>query len=62
MGLADPGHATAISLSQITIALLTTRSTADNVVILKTLQELESEIGEAFLKVHHELQSLDEEV
>ncbi len=61
MGLADPGHATAISLSQITIALLTTRSTVANVVILKILQELEDEIGKTFLKVHDELESLVEE-
>ena len=60
-GLADPGHATAISLSQITIVLLTTRTNADNIVTVKTLQELECEIGKAFLEVHHAVESLDEE-
>ena len=57
-GLADPGHSTAISLLQITTTLLTTESVFDCVVTMKILAELTDEVGEAFLKVHQELESL----
>lgn len=49
IGLADPGHAAAISLGQITIALLTIKPTLDNLVICNILMRLEPEIGETFL-------------
>lgn len=52
LGLADPGHGTAISLGQITIALLTLRPNIDRLVICQILLQLEDEIGDAFLAVH----------
>ena len=52
MGLADPGHSTAISLQQVTTTLLATKPNLDNIVIMKMLQQLQKEIGEAFLEVH----------
>ena len=58
LGLADPGHSTAISLSQLTTSLLATESVLDCVVTMKILEELTDEIGEAFLKVHQELETL----
>ena len=59
-GLADPGHATAISLCQTTVSLLTTRSTAPYLVVSRILMKLQDEIGEAFLEVHHQLESPEE--
>ena len=55
-GLADPGHSTAISLHQVTIALLSTNTSFDHVVVMRILEELVDEIGEAFLKAHRELE------
>ena len=57
-GLADPGHSTAISLLQLTTTLLATESDLDCVVTMKILAELTNEVGEAFLKVHQELETL----
>ena len=58
LGLADPGHSTAIALLQITTDLLATKSVFDCVVTMKILEELTNEVGEAFLKVHQELEPL----
>ena len=60
-GLEVPGHSTAISLHQATAVLLTNRSNFDCIVVLKILEKLVDEIGEAFLEVHQELDgSVDE--
>ena len=56
--MADPGHSTAFSLLQITSNLLVTKPVLDCVVTIKVLEELTNEVGEAFLKVHHELEPL----
>lgn len=56
-GLADPGHAAAISLCQLTTTLLTTEPNADRLVICTILQRLIDEIGQAFLDVHNKLSS-----
>ena len=58
-GLADPGHSTAISLSQITTEILATEPTLDNIVISNILLKLVDEIGEAFLQSHRELEALE---
>ena len=58
LGLADPGHSTAISLLQLTTALLATESALDRVVTMKMLAELTGEVRETFLKVHQELETL----
>jgi hypothetical protein len=55
-GLADPGHGAAISLGQITVALLTTRPNIDRLVICDILMRLEQEIGDRFLAVHKSLE------
>ena len=60
MGLADPGHSTAISLLQTTEALLATRSSLDSMVISGVLQNLADETGEAFLEVHRLVERLSE--
>ena len=59
VGLADPGHSTAISLNQVTTTLLATRSDFDCIVVMQILEKLTEEIGQAFLKVHRELEALD---
>ena len=58
LGMADPGHSTAVSLLQLTTTLLATESVFDCVVTMKILEDLTNEIGEAFLKVHQELEDL----
>ena len=40
MGLADPGHSTAISLNQVTTALLVTRSSLDCLVVMEVLKKI----------------------
>jgi len=55
-GLTDPGHGTAISLAQITLALLTTVPNIDRLVICSILDKLQDEIGEAFLSVQKSLE------
>jgi Family of unknown function (DUF5677) len=55
-GLADPGHATAISLSQITICLLSTTVSFESVVTSSLLEKLVTSIGEEFLKVHSQIE------
>ena len=58
LGLADPGHSTAISLLQLTTTLLATETVLDCVVTMKILAELTDEVGEAFLNVHQECEPL----
>ena len=60
MGLADPGHSTAISLGQITINLITTCQKISASVVSSILLKLQDSIGDAFLRVHGELDTLDE--
>ncbi|MFQ5853214.1 MAG: DUF5677 domain-containing protein [Candidatus Binatia bacterium] len=55
-GLADPAHATAISLAQITVALLTTKLNIDRLVTCQILTKLEHEIGEEFLTAQKSLE------
>ena len=58
LGLADPGHSTAISLVQLTATLLTRESALDWLVTMKILTELTDEVGDGFLKVHQDLEAL----
>lgn len=53
-GMTDPAHASAISLSQITIELLNIEPTIDMLVILNIITELEQEIGQVFLQCDSE--------
>ena len=50
-GMTDPAHATAISLMQVTTALLFLRPTIDHIVISKIMLDYLDEIGNAFLKI-----------
>ena len=52
MGLADPGHGTAMSLMQVTAAFVQSKPTLDSLIELKVLQLLEDETGAAFLRAH----------
>ncbi len=56
-GLADPGHSTAISLNQITVALLKTRINFDRLLILQTMVKLSDEIGDVFISAHNYVES-----
>lgn len=56
-GLADPGHGTAISLGQITVALLTTRPNIDRLVACEVLMKLDPEIGKEFLAAQKSLEN-----
>lgn len=55
VGMADPGHSTALSLAQITVSLLTHQPNLDRLVICQILMKLEKEIGEAFLEAARSL-------
>ncbi|MDA3859652.1 MAG: DUF5677 domain-containing protein [Melioribacteraceae bacterium] len=52
-GLADPAHGTALSLSQISSALLSHKPNMDNLVTIKILFKYEEEIGNAFLQINN---------
>ena len=52
MGLADPGHGTAMSLMQVTAAFVESKPTLDSLIELKVLQLLEDGTGQAFLQAH----------
>jgi len=60
-GLTDPGHSMAVSLSQITTVLLTTKPTVERLVIITAIQKLVDEIGEAFLEVQHDIEKEESE-
>lgn len=51
-GMADPGHATAISLYLVNVALLLTRPSLQIFTVLKAMELLQNEIGTKFLEVH----------
>ena len=57
VGFTDPAQGTAISLGNITIALITSKPTIDNLVLSNILLKLTSEIGEEFLKVQKEIEN-----
>lgn len=54
-GLTDPGHATALSLMQISSALMKQNPTADSMVSVKIMQRLADEIGQALLEAQKKL-------
>lgn len=60
-GLADPGHATALSLVQMSSLLLKFDPTLDNQIAMKVMNALVDEIGAALLKAHKKLKA-DEKV
>lgn len=48
-GMADPAHATAISLTQITCTLLMLKPTLDHIVMMEIAIEFQQDVGKAFL-------------
>lgn len=59
LGLADPGHQTAISLYQLTATLLATRASLDAIVASYAMGFIVDEIGHVFLETHHQLEKND---
>ena len=59
-GFADPGHLTAIAITQISSVLCSLLSTFDNIVILDIMMKLADEIGELFVEVQERLANSDE--
>lgn len=59
VGFTDAAQGAAISLSNITIALLTINPTIDNIVASNILRKLVSEIAEGFLEVQKEIEKRD---
>lgn len=55
LGLSDPGHSTAISLGQTTIAMLMLRPSTDSLSLMHVLLSFTDEIGDAFLEAHRKL-------
>lgn len=60
LGLADPGHGTALSLTQITVTLVTTSPTLDSLMAVSALILLEEETGTAFLQAHEAAEAIAE--
>jgi len=54
-GLADPGDGAAMSLLQLTTALLTSKPNIDSLVMCAMLTNLRDQIGTEFLKAHKAL-------
>jgi hypothetical protein len=54
-GLADPGHACALSLNQITSVLLRLNETFDHVIVMKIMYALADEVGDALIAAHQKL-------
>ena len=57
MGLADPGHSTAISLGQVTISLIGAQQGMCSSIISSIIVKLQDRIGNEFLKAHRELEA-----
>jgi hypothetical protein len=58
-GFTDPAQGTAFSLGLVTVTLITTKPTIDNLVLSNILLRLETEIGEEFFKVQKEIEDRD---
>ncbi len=60
LGLADPGHGAALSLTQITAALVSTAPTLESATELTVLSLLQEETGAAFLEAQKEAKAIAE--
>jgi hypothetical protein len=58
-GLADPGHALCLSLTQITAAFLNLKPAAGNVATLRVLMGLSERAGNALIRAHRQLEEDD---
>ena len=61
MGLADPGHGVAWSLTQVTEALEDAAPTFDGLIELMALNLLQEETGEAFFRAHEQAETIAED-
>jgi hypothetical protein len=59
-GLADPGHGCALSLSQITIALLTSRLNFDRYVTCNVVRLLAQQIGDSFFQNQQQFEEIQD--
>ncbi|MFI5330277.1 MAG: DUF5677 domain-containing protein [Desulfobaccales bacterium] len=57
LGLAEPGRGTALSLLQVTISLLTSRTTIDGLIVGDILRRLEEEIEQVFFETHESIEN-----
>ncbi|MGB8993204.1 MAG: DUF5677 domain-containing protein [Desulfobaccales bacterium] len=57
LGLCDPGQGTALSLLQVTICLLTYKTTVDGLIFSHVLNRLEEEISSTFFEIHTSIES-----
>jgi hypothetical protein len=57
LGLADPGHSTAISLGQCTTTLLFLLPSVDSIAVMRVVLLFTAEIGNAFLKADDQLKA-----
>ena len=60
LGLADPGHGVALSLTQITAALVDVKPTVDSLIMGMVLNLLQEQTGEAFLRAHEKAENIAE--
>ena len=58
-GFTDPAQGAAYSLALVTVTLITTKPTIDNLVLSNVLLRFETEIGEEFFKVQMEIEERD---
>lgn len=58
-GFTDPAQGTAFSLGLVTVTLLTSRPTIDNLVVSNILLKLETQIGEQFFIIQKEIEDRD---
>ncbi len=58
LGLADPGHGVALSLTHITASLVSLNPSIDQAVALIIVNALQKETGEAFLRAHKEAETI----
>jgi len=55
-GLADPAQLTALSLAQVTHALLLTRPTVERLIFMQVIHRLSAEVANSFVKVQREVE------
>ncbi len=58
-GLVDPGHSSALSLVQVSSALMVLNTNLDSIVLVKIMMKLAEEIGESFLAASEQLERDD---
>lgn len=58
-GFTDPAQGTVLSLRLVTVTLITSKPTIDNIVLSNILLRLETEIGEEFFKIQKEIKDRD---